>query len=283
MRTTKRFVTVMAMVVVAMGMMRLMIATAYGAPWDGVVTNTALWVDADDASTISHTGDDITAWNDKSGNDRHLSTVGGTPTTGTRTINGLNAIDETAAEYLATSADVTFLNGGKYHIIAVAEWDAYHQHSYIAGIVPNQGGRNERVLHGYHGDDSTWMISQFSSDAQHPVSAVAGPVLVVSSALSSGSQVYLNGTLENTHGSQPGPLNALAGSKLAIGYGEGLNGMDGAIGEVIVVKGDLSDEGRQLIEGYLAHKWGLEGSLPGDHPYKSTSPVPPAGMVMVIK
>jgi len=25
-------------------------------------------------------------------------------------------------------------------------------------------------------------------------------------------------------------------------------------------------------EGYLAHKWGLEGNLPADHPYKSSAP-----------
>ena len=48
--------------------------------------------------------------------------------------------------------------------------------------------------------------------------------------------------------------------------------MDGAIGELIVVKGDLSTDGRQIIEGYLAHKWGLEGSLPISHPYKSSPP-----------
>ena len=29
---------------------------------------------------------------------------------------------------------------------------------------------------------------------------------------------------------------------------------------------------RQLLEGYLAHKWGLEDSLPGGHPYKSEAP-----------
>ena len=31
------------------------------------------------------------------------------------------------------------------------------------------------------------------------------------------------------------------------------------------------------MEGYLAHKWGLEGDLPTGHTYKSSSPISPAG------
>jgi hypothetical protein len=33
-----------------------------------------------------------------------------------------------------------------------------------------------------------------------------------------------------------------------------------------------SDTNRQQIEGYLAHKWGLEGSLPSGHPYETSPP-----------
>lgn len=28
----------------------------------------------------------------------------------------------------------------------------------------------------------------------------------------------------------------------------------------------------QKAEGYLAHKWGLTGNLPSDHPFKNVSP-----------
>jgi len=34
----------------------------------------------------------------------------------------------------------------------------------------------------------------------------------------------------------------------------------------------LSTIERQKAEGYLAHKWGLTGSLDSGHPYKSSSP-----------
>ena len=35
---------------------------------------------------------------------------------------------------------------------------------------------------------------------------------------------------------------------------------------------DLADYTIKRMEGYLAHKWGSEGNLPSDHPFKSTAP-----------
>jgi hypothetical protein len=43
-------------------------------------------------------------------------------------------------------------------------------------------------------------------------------------------------------------------------------------GELIFLNAKLSDADIQLFEGYLAWKWGLQGSLPGGHPYKSAAP-----------
>ncbi len=45
-----------------------------------------------------------------------------------------------------------------------------------------------------------------------------------------------------------------------------------SIREIIAISFALSDSDRQLIEGYLAHKWGTTNSLPSDHPYKSAAP-----------
>jgi hypothetical protein len=33
---------------------------------------------------------------------------------------------------------------------------------------------------------------------------------------------------------------------------------------------DITDV--EKAEGYIAHKWGLEGNLPVSHPYKSSAP-----------
>ena len=46
---------------------------------------------------------------------------------------------------------------------------------------------------------------------------------------------------------------------------------DGVIAEVISFNTKLSDSHREAVEGYLAHKWGLEGNLPPTHTYKNVS------------
>jgi hypothetical protein len=42
--------------------------------------------------------------------------------------------------------------------------------------------------------------------------------------------------------------------------------------ELIIFSSLLSTTDRQLVEGYLAWKWGLEGNLPAGHPYKNAAP-----------
>ena len=53
------------------------------------------------------------------------------------------------------------------------------------------------------------------------------------------------------------------------------------LGEMIILDGVPSDDDRQRIEGYLAWKWDLTGSLPDDHPYHDVQPlnITPAGDV----
>lgn len=47
------------------------------------------------------------------------------------------------------------------------------------------------------------------------------------------------------------------------------------MGEFIVMPTAASSSQRQLLEGYLAHRWGAAGSLPINHPYKTTPPFVP--------
>lgn len=48
---------------------------------------------------------------------------------------------------------------------------------------------------------------------------------------------------------------------------------EGTLRELIVWNKAISDPDRQKLEGYLAHKWGLEGNFDAAHPYKDSPPV----------
>jgi hypothetical protein len=45
----------------------------------------------------------------------------------------------------------------------------------------------------------------------------------------------------------------------------------GTIYEIVVYHSAPTTAQRQQVEGYLATKWGLQGSLPSTHPYKLTT------------
>lgn len=49
-------------------------------------------------------------------------------------------------------------------------------------------------------------------------------------------------------------------------------GINAKFAEIIYLGYAPDTTDRQLIEGYLAHKWDLAGNLPSDHPYKSAPP-----------
>ena len=79
------------------------------------------------------------------------------------------------------------------------------------------------------------------------------------------------------------PSSASSGNFAITNYGIGLqaNGTageywNGYVGEVIVFNAYLSSSIRQLVEGYLAWKWGLQDSLPDDHLYKKFPPMKPS-------
>lgn len=54
----------------------------------------------------------------------------------------------------------------------------------------------------------------------------------------------------------------------------------GAYNEILVYNTALSESRRQVIEGYLAWKWGLQSALPANHPYL-TSPLPPTTITTI--
>ena len=63
--------------------------------WTPKDIETALWLDASDALTITESGGAVSQWDDKSGNTNHVTQVTGAdqPETGSRMQNGLNVID----------------------------------------------------------------------------------------------------------------------------------------------------------------------------------------------
>jgi hypothetical protein len=83
----------------------------------------------------------------------------------------------------------------------------------------------------------------------------------------------LDGSTATTVGKDTTALNDL--DRIGIrcnGVAVGTNAYSGKTGEFIMLDGYAVSTDIEYLEGYLAHKWGLEASLPGGHPYKSSPP-----------
>lgn len=97
-------------------------------------------------------------------------------------------------------------------------------------------------------------------------------VIVTASRVSSTCNGFVDGSaMTTTNTTNTGSISN--SSVLDIGAsGVGSQPMTGDIAEVLVGGATLDTNERQKIEGYLAHKYGLEANLPSDHPYKSAAP-----------
>jgi hypothetical protein len=83
---------------------------------------------------------------------------------------------------------------------------------------------------------------------------------------------YVNGDL--SYGNSAGPKNVgftfnSIGAWANSSEDEYLNG---GISEAMMFLNSIGDDEREIIEGYLAHRWGLTGNLDAGHPYKTTDP-----------
>ena len=237
-----------------------------------------LWLDASDTTTITESSGSVSQWDDKSGNENHVSqgTAVNQPTTGTRTINGLNVLDFDGDMLFTTDSVVS--GNPNLGIALLILYDT------------NGGALTDRTIQIGAGAGSTAGITggtngyswRFNDGTEEYGTVSTGTALIQIGVRPSGgdyesSQMFIDGTEETATSLSNGTPNISAGASIGGGQsgntalGTISNAINGAIGEAIAVE-DNSTNTRQKIEGYLAHKWGLTGSLPSDHPYKGLAP-----------
>jgi len=240
--------------------------------WTPAQITTSLWLDAADASTITESGGAVSQWDDKSGANRNVTQASGAnqPMTGTTSLNGLNALDFDGTDdflSLAYDADISSINKNIF-IVAVPDGGA-------GGFRSPMTNRQESPLYGYYCyanatnkyeisiGNGSW-TSHYST-----VDATLGTGVIMASQIATGSFVsWINGSQIGSSSSTMVPAVA----DLKIGRGNSAFAWNGRIAEVLISDGVLSNEDRQKLEGYLAHKWGLTDSLPVGHPYKTNPP-----------
>ena len=227
----------------------------------------AMWLDADDASTITLSGSNVTQWDDKSGNGKDVSqgTASRQPTYDA--VNKVITFDGTDDVLVRT--DSLILGGANRSIFFVSQ-SAFGGYAFDHGEEGYGGGR-------YSIRPNTGFIGFYLRNLQW--STIGDANLGIFEFVQTGSTTsnvsgYWNGQLYSRTGAAGlGGAIDTRNDRITVGAAVSLTAtLDGDIAEVVVVNTDTDTATREKIEGYLAWKWGLEGNLPVSHPYKSAPP-----------
>jgi len=216
-------------------------------PFDVLDLSPALWLDASDESTITDTGGAVDTWADKSGNgyDVTQATAANKPTTGTRTMNGLNVLDfDGSSDYLQGAFGATLTQPNT--IFMVFDLESY------GGTMFLYDGIDASNRHTVYRSSSIYRA--FAGVDQGGGTFDADPHISRAVFNGSASSLHIDGSSNiatSDFGSQ-----SLTGLTLGARY-SAANFFSGAIAEVIVVDGTLTAQQIADTETYLADKWGI--------------------------
>jgi len=261
--------------------------------WTPANTTTRLWLDGSDANTLYDAtsggslvsaGGSIARWEDKSGNAEHAtqSTSGARPTRQTNVQNGLAVVRfDGSDDLLSRSTNNVWRNLSWGAIYAVRKIDAVTNVPWIIGIGTNAAATTVRALMdlnrgstsksgagGRRLDADTFASVQGATNYSTTVFQIQGAVFDYANTT---LQVRVNGSTDgqSTSFQTAGSVADTSSAGFNVGANPGTAFFDGDIGELIV---STAKSDHERFEGYLAWKWGLQGSLPAGHPYKNAAP-----------
>lgn len=240
---------------------------------------TALWLDAADTATVLEEAGGVSQWLDKSGNERHLVQA-------VSTRRPVFNPTSSGVEFTRSGATVTSFDGASNMSLAFGALSTY-PFAVFAVVSERSGTAPAGIVLGYT-TGSTSYASLGAEGFMHRNSTAyytaipydggdLGPFLI---------QYRATATTARNGSKNAGTDASSASSSAALGTGGntylGLdrapsgtypaNAFTGTIHEIVVVTETLTLEDRQIIEGYLAHKWGFNSDLPITHPYYEFPP-----------
>ena len=238
------------------------------------ISGCQLWFDAADRTTFTLNGSAVSSWRDKSANGYSVgqATGGNQPTYATNLLNGLPGIQLSASTYLyqVGSSMPNFASATAVTVFIVAK----NGSSYPSGgwnIVNTMyfGGVSTQRYHFSFGQDFANGVTLYANNSfigQTTVVPLNTNAIIGFTVASTGTNIDVNGTLTNYTGASL--ISANNSTWFIFGDARGTYVSDVNIYEFIGFSSTLTTAQRQQVEGYLAQKWGLQTSLPSNHPYR---------------
>lgn len=246
--------------------------------WNPSMISTALWLDANDSSTITQSGGLVSTWADKSGTSKNATQSGGArPAYSATGLNSKPAIDFDGTDDDLVLSSVTGLDVVNQSFFIVAKRDNSTGRTEIAFAVGNTATGDCLADIPRWTDNIMYSQVGYTPNRPTPTSVITDAPYINVVTGGSLQLSYTNGTLIGTGTTQSTSNFSVAGGGF-VGSGRAVSAsnryFDGKISELIIISSVAALNLRQKVEGYLAHKWGLTANLPAGHPYKTVGPTP---------
>lgn len=237
--------------------------------WTPGLTPTEVWYDCSDRSTLTWGASAVSVVADKLGRGRDLAQANNAsaqPTIAESGIAGLPALNfdgtndtMSAVSWGTITFPFTYCYVFRITTLAIN-----------SVLVSNRANAN--LLEWI---DASSRLNQYAATAYVNPQQLASNTdyLRVAHYNSASSYTSMQGTTSGLF--NPGSASA-AGLRLGAWTSDGVNFTSFSrfrLGEFIMLSGSLSDNLRQTVEGYLAHKWKLAHRLPGTHPFRNVPPM----------
>jgi hypothetical protein len=243
------------------------------------ISGCSLWLDAADLSTIVRSGNNVTQINDKSPLNLAVTVSNGAtanPVTiqnGGLYINNNSSSTYNASTYSMLVVQSNILTTTSFSMFVVLNNPTNVTSAIISDprALASSGETRTQLNHGFIFEVATNGTSRMTSPT---TASGTGNRILTGVSSPSRSDFYNNGTLAGSNTTSITPYSTDVGGLPTIGgYRNTESGSSdnswftGTIYEVIIYTSNVTDSQRQQIEGYLASKWGISGSLPTTQPY----------------
>ena len=274
-------------------------ATTTAAPWTPLSLGPVAWIDAADTSSYTRSGTSLQSVTDKAGTYSTI-TVGGNPVTNSSTQNGLNVFDFDGSDFLQSGGtnSQTYrpqVSSGNHFALGVFRYEGTNStQDSVWSYETNQSPKRDYAISSGNGSNS-WpgeLDMDGLSSSSNRISTTIGNLQVWNLKSLVRNQYHIVACWFNKTGNQIGvrvdgqnaftPVNDYDNSiqtnqQLRLMRNRASQELDGKMGEFVAFASMPGTSGTDMshlekAEGYLAHKWGLTGSLPSNHPYKNTPP-----------
>ena len=257
---------------IGLGLTDVTTAQIGGTPWTPTLISPNAWFDANNSGSITQLANVVSQWNDVSGNTRHISQ--GTDIQ--RPLLTANIFGTKPAIYFATSQalfNFAYTLAQPFEVFTVFRTHSTALPTFSILFDGSGASTGTRALVFLRRTDQTDRSTISNGVTDIPF----GTALTVSTSYlmrfvynAASSEAAVNGNAGTTADTTGGGLST--GFSISSNPGDPNVAANAYVAELLITP-TLSVPNRQRMEGYLAWKWGLQGNLPGGHPYKNSAPL----------